>query len=116
MPAAKKKAGRPAYSPSQYDRQQVEQMAALGIRKEDIAIVLGIHRNTLTRHYTDELARAGVQANAVIAKTLFNMARSGKNVAATIFWLKCQGKWRETDPKETADTVKEIKIVGGLPD
>ena len=116
MPPKKKSPGRPPYTTTDHDRQQVEQMAALGIRNEDIALVMGVHRNTISRHYKKELRRAATQANAVIAKTLFNMARTGKNTAATIFWLKCRANWREVDHDTERKNPTEIRIVGGLPD
>jgi hypothetical protein len=73
-------------------------MAAYGVRQEEIALCLGLRSaKTLRRHFRAELDRASPEANAQVAQSLYQQATSGKNVAATIFWLKTRGggAWRE---------------------
>ena len=40
------------------------------------------------------------KANLTVARTLFEMATSGKHPAATFFWLKTRAGWREADRPE----------------
>ena len=42
------------------------------------------------------LDRAAAEANAQVAQSLYQQAISGKNTAATIFWLKTRAGWRES--------------------
>jgi len=76
----------------------VRSMAAYGTRQEDIARCVGLRSaKTLRSHFREELDRAAPEANAQVAQSLYQQATSGKNVAATIFWLKTRGggAWRE---------------------
>ena len=87
---------RPRFSPTPEQRRMVRSMAAYGIRHDEIAACLGIRSaKTLRRHFREELDRALVEANAKVARTLFEMATGGKSVAATIFWLKSRAGWRD---------------------
>jgi predicted acetyltransferase len=74
----------------------VRTMAAFGIAQGEIARSVGIRSaKTLRRHFREELDRAETEAIARVAQNLYQMATSGKNVAAAIFWLKVRGGWRE---------------------
>lgn len=84
------------YQPTDAQRKSVHAMSAYGIPQNDIARVIGITKNTLEKHFRDELDTAETEANAKVAQTLYQMATSGMNVAATIFWLKTRARWRET--------------------
>ncbi len=70
-------------------------MTALGIRQEDIATLLGMAPKTLRKHYRSELDLGAIEANAKVLESLFRMATSGKNTAATIFWVKTRCGMRE---------------------
>lgn len=87
--------GRPAHQPTDQNRLQVKTLAAVGIRHEDIAAKLGISADTLTKYYRQELDDGRVDANAVVAKSLYEQAKAG-NTAAMIFWLKTRAGWKET--------------------
>jgi hypothetical protein len=98
------KKGRPSFQPNENDRQQVEKKAGVGIRHEDIAAVLGMTAKTLRKHFRRELDRGAIEANTQVLETLFEMAKSGKNTAATIFWVKTRCGWREeTPPREAVE-------------
>jgi hypothetical protein len=92
---------RPKFAPTVEQRRTVRTMAAYGIRQEEIAACLGIRpAKTLRRHFREELDRAAPEANARVAQSLFQLATTGKNTAAAIFWLKTRGGWREQAPIE----------------
>jgi hypothetical protein len=77
---------RPSFKPTDEQRRMVKIMAALGTRHEDIATILEITPKTLRKHFRQELTRGAIEANAKVGQTLFAMATSGRNIAATIYW------------------------------
>lgn len=96
--------GKPKFEPTVADRQNVETLAGLGIRTDDIKYLVinpqtGKHiaQDTLLRHFSDELASGRPKAHAIIAQTLFNKAKGDghQSVAAAIWFSKTQMGWRE---------------------
>ena len=87
---------RPKFVPTAEQRRTVCSMAAYGIPQEAIAGSVGIRSvKTLRRHFREELDRAAPEANARVAQTLYQLATTGKNATAAIFWLKTRAGWRE---------------------
>ena len=75
-------------------------MSACGIIEANIAQVLGIDPKTLRKHFREELDNAAIKANAKVAATLFAAATSGRDLAATIFWMKVRLRWQEVSRQE----------------
>lgn len=65
-----------------------------------IAQVLGIAPRTLRKHYAVELENGREIALAAVVNVAYKLAVSGNCPAATFFYLKTQGGWRETDRVE----------------
>jgi hypothetical protein len=87
---------RPRFAPTEEQRRYVKSMAAYGIPQPDIAVVVGLRSvKTLRKHFTMELERGRIEANCQIAQTLFDVAKSGECVAATIFWAKTRMGFQE---------------------
>ena len=111
------KGGRPPHLPNGDTRNKVFMLSTVGTRHEDIATVLNISADTLTKYYHDELAKGRIEANASVAETLFKQAKEG-NTTAMIFWLKSRAKWKETSQHEISGnpdgTPVEVKIVTGI--
>jgi hypothetical protein len=111
------KGGRPPHLPDATTRNKVFMLSTVGTRHEDIATVLGISADTLTKYYHDELAKGRIEANASVAETLFKQAKEG-NTTAMIFWLKSRAKWKETSQHEISGnpdgTPVEVKIITGI--
>jgi len=86
----------------------VRVLSGYGLTQEQIASMLSISRNTLTKYYYEELQMGKAQANSKVAENLFKIATSSTNgsVTAAIFWLKCQAGWKDTNVLEVinADT------------
>jgi predicted ArsR family transcriptional regulator len=85
---------RPSFQASEEQRRMVKTMAALGTRHEDIAAIVDITPKTLRKHFRQELTRGAIEANAKVGQTLFAMATSGRNIAATIYWERTRGALR----------------------
>jgi DNA-binding XRE family transcriptional regulator len=85
-------------------------MSAVGITQDEIAVVLGLRRETLRKHYREELEAAGIEADAQVMGALFRMATSGEHPAAAIFWAKVRRGWREAAKDEGDGTVARIVV------
>ena len=91
---------------------QVETMAGLGLRSEDIAAVVGISKRTLENHMLDAVQRGRSKATAQVAQTAYRLAVGGEVPAMTMFWLKCQGRWREKHEIAITDgRAKPVEVV-----
>tara|TARA_Y100001973_G_C5159100_1_gene312501 strand:+ start:26 stop:367 length:342 start_codon:yes stop_codon:yes gene_type:complete len=106
--------GRPPHQPTQEKETMVRTLAAVGVTHEDIATKLDISADTLTKYYKKQLSDGRIDANAQIARGLFDQAKNG-NTAAAMFWLKTRAGWKETNINEITGTDGQpvsIKIVG----
>jgi hypothetical protein len=107
---------RPLHKPTQEMRDIVKRYASRGTPQHDIAAVLAISDDTLRRHYREELDVSRVNANLEVADSLFASATKEKNVAAMIFWLKTQGRWKEPkDDDAEGGAPPKVVVTGGLP-
>jgi hypothetical protein len=93
--------GRPPFEPTDEQRQQVQAMAGMGMRHEDICVLTinpttgsGVSTATLHKHFKEELLAGGARAKMQIAQSLFARMREG-NVAANIFLAKVRLGWSE---------------------
>lgn len=99
----------PKFEPTDEQREMVMELASLGVRHEDITRFIKkecgspIGVDTLKKYFSHELEMGRIEANAKVAATLFKMATSGDQPAATFFWLKTRAQWRET-PQQVAFT------------
>lgn len=91
---------------------QVEIMAGLGMKQEDIARVLGMHHTTLWEKFKEcgeldkALKRGEAKASMQVTESAFKQAVSGKNPAMTMFWLKCRQRWKEVQQVEMTGEMK----------
>jgi hypothetical protein len=60
--------------------------------------MLGIAPKTLRKHFRRQLDLGGAGANDKVMGTLFDMAISSKNTAATVFWVKSRASLRDETP------------------
>src|SRR5205823_8822515 len=101
-----------SFQPTDEQRKTVRVMAGFGIPQPEIAILLDIDPKTLRVHFRRELDRGSVEATAKVAQTLFQMATSGQNTAASIFWMKARAGWREKHEV----TIRPERPVSEIPD
>ena len=82
---------RPSFRPTAEQRKLVKTAASLGLRQEQICVLARIRSpKTLRKHFRQELDNGLAEATAAIARTAYEMARSGRYPAMLLFWLKCQ--------------------------
>lgn len=72
---------RPSFKPTPTQRRQVSIAAGAGMSHEEIAIALGIARNTLEKHFTTELSVGALQRRMEVLNAMHVAAKKG-NVAA----------------------------------
>jgi len=94
-------------------RQTVRALAGYGLRQQEIATIVGlVSVETLREHFHDELTLGPLEARLNVTSTLFRKATSGRDPAATMFWLKTRAGWSERGPREepkpSSHTVWEI--------
>lgn len=83
------------------DIEKIETMAGMGMRIDDIALVLNCTARTIQNHIKkndelkDALKRGRAKANFNVAQKAYEMAMSGNIPAMTIFWLKTRANWQE---------------------
>ena len=96
---------RPPLRPTATQRQQVEQLANLGVTTEAIGHAIGeagapLDPKTVRRHFRAELDRGAALCTVRVQRKLHELIDSG-NPAAIFFYLKCREGWREVQRVET---------------
>lgn len=119
MTEKKNKGGRPAFKPTDEQRQRVSQWAAVGLPHEQIARGIvrgGISVPTLKKHFAEELETSFIKANAKIGGVMFKKAEAG-DPQALKWWTACRMGWKETTRNEvTGADGGPVVLWGGKPD
>jgi len=104
-----------AHKPTDATREKVAELASYGVNQREIAKSLKVNHSTLVKHYRAELDLGLTEANAKVAKTLFNKATdpeiTGPSVTAAIFWLKTRARWRETNDLDITSSDGSLKSI-----
>lgn len=79
------KRGRPAYKPTAAARRGVSIAAGGGMRHEDIAIALGISRDTLAKYFEAELSVGANLRRMEVMQALHAAAKRGSSSAAKAY-------------------------------
>ena len=77
----KPSSGRPAFKPTPIQRRKVTNAAAGGMSHEEIAVALGIARNTLEKHFGTELSSGALNRRMEVLDAMARTALKG-NVSA----------------------------------
>lgn len=86
------------YRPTDAHRAHVKALAMCGRTQEDIALSLGIHHETLTIHFSDELKTNVMFLEATASARMFEAMKSDDERVATDaakFLLRMKCKWKE---------------------
>ncbi len=126
--------GRPIWSPSEEDLMRIENAAARGLNKQQIATYINIGYSTMAKKYEEfpeireRIKKGRDLAVAQVANELFQTAlgddKQGK-IAAMIFYLKNVGGWADRQIQEgnpnkplwvgaTHKKPEEVEIAEGL--
>ena len=92
---------RPPFQVTKENRNTVKALAGYGLAHDQIARIIGLRSSkTLRKHFRKELDTGAAEAGAQVAQTLYQMATSGQQPAATMFWAKTRLRWRETTAED----------------
>lgn len=91
--------GRPETQITDEQRKQVLTLSGYGLNQEQIANMLGIHRQTLRKFCKEELRKGKDLAYSQALNSLFANIKKGKE-ASIFFYLKTQHGWKETSKQE----------------
>lgn len=83
------------YVRNEEQAKRIERLAIIGCNDNHIAAIEEMSEAQLQKMYAKELANGRAKGIGAVSQTLYQMALSGKNPAATFFYLKCRAKWRE---------------------
>jgi len=97
------------HKPTIETKAQVAALKSYGHTQVEIAKFLNIAVDTLTYHYFRELETAEINANAEVARRLFNRATKKDDLSAQIFWLKTRARWRTEDVDAIKDQNESLK-------
>lgn len=89
-------------------------MASVGMTHEQIAQACEISTKTLQRKLGKRLQAAKLKGVASVAGALFKNAAKG-NVAAQIFIMKTQARWRESGDAATEDKKPQVYEFDTIP-
>ena len=79
---------RPSFKPTRDQRTMVQSLAAIGMRHDHIALVVGVRSpKTVRKHFRKELTLGSAEAIAAVTRTAYEMASSGKYPRMTEYWL-----------------------------
>lgn len=97
-------AGGHRFKPTEEQRNLVAMAAAVGLPHEDIAELLRVSRNSLEKHFSEELSLGTLHASLRVGNNLFKIATADPplpgTVTAAIWWTKARMGWRSTTPAE----------------
>jgi hypothetical protein len=82
----------------------VARYVACGATDEEISVMLNIRPGLLRKCYEKELDIGKVQNDMKVAGALLDMASSGEDTNATIYWTKARMGWRDKDTPGTQIT------------
>lgn len=101
MSVAKNKGGRPAYQPTDTNRQMVEVLSGFAIPTLKIADVLDISQHTLFKYYERELRIGSAKVEAQLVGNLLAIAKGkdGAALKAIMFALNCRFGWSAYAPR-----------------
>lgn len=98
------------FEPTEETRKLVEQMAAVGITRDQICSVVELSLKTLLKYFRKELETSATKANAKMGGALYANGIRG-NVTAQIFWMKTRAGWREKDHEDSSKEQPPSTIV-----
>lgn len=91
-------------------KKQVQTLTGYGLNQDQIANMLGIHKQTLVKYCKAELDRGKDLAYTQAVQGLFTNIKKGKE-ASIFFYLKTQHGWKEKSQVDMTTDGKKIGIL-----
>ena len=112
--------GRPLLEITPEIIEQAEVLASQGLTTQQIALALGMGESTLYEkknkfpEFAEAIKAGKAKGVALVAEKLMEKAMA-MDTTSIIFYLKCQGNWRDTPEQSTVtnDGTLNIRIHGG---
>lgn len=108
-----KKKGRKPYEVTEELRSQVRTLAGYGLSMKQIGDVIGMDRNTVAKHFEQDIEKGKSLAFTQATNALFSNIKKGKE-ASIFFYLKTQWGWKETQKTELSAEI-QTKMIDGPP-
>tara|TARA_R110000744_G_scaffold45288_5_gene100634 strand:+ start:128 stop:475 length:348 start_codon:yes stop_codon:yes gene_type:complete len=102
------------FIPTEKDKKTVIDMTGKGFKTEEIATCIfkengkPITGMTLRNVFKQEIALGKIQTDERVASVMQEMALSGDNTKATMFWLESRRKWNKENNVELAGEIKVL--------
>jgi len=77
----------------------IQLLVAIGVQQERIGRLLKMSKETMHKHYSDELELGSDAANFVVGGKIFEAAKRGEQWACTLWAVRRMG-WKETNTTE----------------
>ena len=110
----------PPFKPTEQQRKDVSDLTAFGKSMEEIRPLIinkrtnkPVSQHTFRKAFKQEMLVGKTRADWEVAKTLKNMAVSGENTQATIWWTKARMGWSENMNHEINGNV-QIELVADI--
>lgn len=88
--------GRPTHTPTDQTKALVTLMVGMGANETDISLVIGISRNTLRKHYEDELAAGAAKMDYHVYSAMYKAIAKGKTDMIKLYLERRKG-WKDED-------------------
>lgn len=89
--------------PTDAQRFQVQCMAAIGLKNDQIAVIMNLSLSTIQTQFQEDIYLGRAQGINKVANVLYEMATDKEHPNETKFFLKTQAGWREATQIEFPD-------------
>ena len=106
---------RPVKTFTDEQRKHVQTLSGYGLSQDQISRMLEIDRNTLKKHFKEELEKGKDIAYSQALNSLFSNIKKGKE-ASIFFYLKTQHGWKEKQEIQHTGKDGEALVDRALPE
>jgi len=104
---------RPSFKPTAAQRRQVAIAAGGGMSHEEIALGMGISRNTLEKHFNNELSTGAYAKRLEVLQAMHAAAKKGNMTAARAYLAadpKLFAPPVQAEPTKSTEEVKKVAV------
>lgn len=99
------------FIPTEADKERVIDLAGKGFTPGEISHYIfkedgsSVSESTIIKKFKKELAFGRVKTDNLVASVMQEMATSGENTKATMFWLESRRKWNKDNDVELSGEI-----------